>query len=73
MLPIVDSLAQKYINKCIIAKFDTTKNSQVPSFFSIRGVPTFYFFKGGKIVDQLVGAIGEQALETKIVSLLSKR
>ena len=33
------------------------ENSQTPAKFGIRGIPTMIVFKGGKILDQIVGAV----------------
>jgi thioredoxin 1 len=32
----------------------------------VRSIPTILFFKDGKVVDQVVGALPRQALEAKI-------
>ena len=58
MMPVVDALAQKYVNKFRIA-----------TFFNIRGVPSFYFFNGGSLIDQLSGAVSEGVLGQKLSNL----
>ena len=69
MLPIVDALAREHLRKFIIAKVDTGKNQQIASFFNIRGVPTFIFFKNGSLIDQITGAVGQNVLEQKLKGL----
>lgn len=69
MLPVVESLARELVGSFIIAKVDTSKNQQVPLFFNIRGVPTFMFFKGGKLLDQIAGAVPRKVLEQKLRNL----
>ena len=69
MMPVVDSLSQKHVNKFIIAKLDTSQNPQIAAFFNIRGVPSFYFFKDGSLIDQLSGAASEGVLDKKLSSL----
>ena len=69
MSPIVQAMAPKYFNKVIVATLDTSRNPQIASFFNIRGVPSFLFFKNGILVDQLAGAVGETVLEQKIATL----
>jgi thioredoxin 2 len=69
MLPIVDAMARELINKCIIAKVDTSTNQQIASFFNIRGVPSFMFFKNGSLVDQVSGAVSRDILDRKLQSL----
>jgi thioredoxin 2 len=70
MAPVVQALAPKNINKIIVAKLDTSRNPQTASFFNIRGVPSFLFFKNGGLVDQIAGAVPEAVLEQKISSLV---
>lgn len=69
MLPIVDAMAKEQSDKYIIAKVDTSKAQQIASFFNIRGVPTFMFFKNGSLIDQIAGAVGQNVLEQKLRSL----
>ena len=70
MFPIVDALAQQFVNRGIVAKIDTSRNQRTASHFSIRGVPSFLFFKNGKLVDQIVGGVPESVLAQKLSSLL---
>jgi thioredoxin 2 len=66
MSPVVDSLAKKYAGRVILAKLDTSRNQTVPSQYQIRGVPTLIFFKNGQMVDQMTGAMPEDALSQKL-------
>jgi len=70
MMPIVHAMAPKFANRAIVATLDTSRNPQVASFFNIRGVPSFLFFKNGALVDQIAGAVGDRALEQKLSSLV---
>lgn len=69
MMPVVDALAKKHVNKFIIAKMDTSKNPQIAAFFNIRGVPTFYFFNKGSLINQLSGAVSEDVLDKELSNL----
>jgi len=68
MFPIVNAMAQKHINKFIIAKLDTSINERTASAFNIRGVPCFLFFKKGKLVDQVTGAVSADILDQKLMA-----
>ena len=39
-----------------IAKVDVDENGELANRYGIRSIPTLIVFKGGKVVDQLVGA-----------------
>jgi len=54
--PIVESLASQYEGKVKVGKVDVDHNQRVASQFGIRSIPTLLLFKGGKVVEQLVGA-----------------
>ena len=59
MGPTVDQVASDYSGKVKVGKLDVDSNQQTASRYGIRGIPTLLLFKGGKVVDQKVGAIGK--------------
>jgi thioredoxin 1 len=64
--PIVEELASEYAGKVKVGKLNTDENGQVPSSFQIRGIPTLMIFKGGKMVNQAVGAAPKATLKNFI-------
>ena len=68
--PVVEELAQEYVGKVNFAKVNTDENPDIASRFNIRGIPTLIFFKDGKVLDQIVGAVPKAQLKSKIDSLL---
>jgi thioredoxin 1 len=69
--PIVEGIAQTYAGKLKVAKVNVDENPATPSRYSIRGIPTLLFFKGGKVADQIVGFVPQEAIEEKIQRLLA--
>ena len=63
--PIIDQLATEYTGKAKVAKLDVDTNIKTASRFNVRSIPTILFFKNGKLVDQVVGAVQKLALESK--------
>lgn len=59
MGPTVDQVATEYAGKIKVGKVDVDANQQTAYRYGIRGIPTLLLFKGGKVVDQKVGAIGK--------------
>jgi thioredoxin 1 len=55
----VDQVATDYSGRVKIGKLDVDSNQQTAARYGIRGIPTLLLFKGGKVVDQKVGAIGK--------------
>lgn len=68
--PIVEELAGEYEGKIKICKCNVDENDEVPMKYSIRNIPTLLFFKGGQLVDRLVGAVPKQDIVDKLNSLL---
>ena len=64
--PIVEDLAKEYDGKIKVGKLNTDENGDVPANYSIRGIPTLILFKGGKVVNQIVGAAPKAQLKTFI-------
>ncbi len=60
--PTVDAFADEYQGKVKVGKVDVDNNSATAARYSIRGIPTLLLFKGGKVVDQRVGAVGKSEL-----------
>jgi len=54
--PLYERLSDEYKGKVLFAKVDVDANPEVPMRYGIQGIPTFIVFKGGKEVDELVGA-----------------
>jgi thioredoxin 1 len=54
--PVVDSLAAKYKGKLKVGKMDVDQHQMIPQQFGIRSIPTLLLFKGGRVVDTVVGS-----------------
>jgi thioredoxin 1 len=64
--PILEELAVTYKGKIKIVKVNVDENPKSPSQFNVRGIPNLVFFKGGKVVDQVVGAVPKEQLVAAI-------
>lgn len=68
--PIVAELAEQYDGQITVGKCDVEENEELAVEFGIRNIPTILFFKGGQVVDKLVGAVSKAKLEEKFKALL---
>ena len=68
--PIVEELAGEYQVKAKIGKVDVDNNPMIAGKFGIRSIPTLLIFKGGQVVDQIVGAVPKGSIVSKLDSHL---
>jgi thioredoxin 1 len=57
MAPTVDAIADEFAGRVKVGKLNTDDNQQTAMRFGIRSIPTLLLFKGGKVVEQRVGAL----------------
>ncbi len=68
--PILDELATQYNGKLKVAKMNVDENSLIPTSYFIQAIPTLVVFKGGQVVDKIVGALPKPALEKRLEPFL---
>jgi thioredoxin 1 len=68
--PHVEALADELAGRAVVAKLDVDTNRQTAIRYGIQSIPTILFFKGGKLVDRVVGAVDKKVLSEKLTSLL---
>tara|TARA_B100000424_G_scaffold89613_1_gene67101 strand:- start:1363 stop:1722 length:360 start_codon:yes stop_codon:yes gene_type:complete len=66
--PIVEEIAKDYNGKVKVGKMDVDKNNQAAMRYGIRSIPTLLLFNNGEVVDQVIGNVGKDGIE----SMLSK-
>jgi len=64
--PIVEELASEYKGKIKVGKLEVDTNSRTATDYGIMSIPTLIFFKQGKVMEQLAGALGKVELKRKI-------
>ena len=63
--PILDQLAAEYKEKEKVAKLEVDSNPSTSTHLNRRSIPTILFFKEGKLVDTVIGAVPKAKLESK--------
>jgi thioredoxin 1 len=67
MGPIIEELGSEYKpSKVKIAKLDVDKNQEIAGKYQVMSIPTFLFFKGGQVVDKMVGGVQKEKLKEMI-------
>ena len=67
--PTIEQVASEFEGRAVIGKLDVDENPQVAMQFGIRSIPTILFFKDGRPVDQLIGAVPKKALADRLEML----
>jgi thioredoxin 1 len=66
MTPTIDALATDYDGRVKIGKLNVDENGGTAMRYNVRGIPTLLLFKGGKVVEQKVGAVGKTDVQKMI-------
>lgn len=69
--PVVEELAKEYAGKAVVGKLNTDENPETMTAYRVSAIPTLLFFKGGKLVDQVVGVQTKASLKAKLDALLA--
>lgn len=68
--PIVEQLAGEYEGKAKIGKLDVDASQAIAQQYRVMSIPTLLIFKGGQVVDTIVGAVPKNQLEAKLNAAL---
>ena len=66
LVPLIEELAGEYAGKIKIGKLDVDENPRTATRYGIMSIPTLVFFKDGRVITQLAGALNKAELKLKI-------
>ena len=69
--PVVEELASEFKGRARVGKLNVDEHPEIAQQFGIRSIPALLLFRGGKLVDQLIGVVPKSVLEGKLTSLTS--
>jgi thioredoxin 1 len=61
--PTVEAIAKDHAGKIKVVKVNVDENIASPSQYNVRSIPTLLVFKGGQVVEQIVGAVPKENIE----------
>lgn len=68
--PIIEQIATEYEGKVKIGKVDVDNNNSLAMKYGIMSIPTLKFYKGGKVVGEMIGAAPKQAIVEELKKYL---
>ncbi len=71
LAPVIEELAKEYGGKIRVAKINTDEHPNAAARFKISAIPTLLFFKGGKVLEQLVGVHSKAEIKKTLDSLVA--
>jgi thioredoxin 1 len=69
--PIVQELSSEYEGRAKVGKLDVDEAQKTAAEFGIRSIPTLLIFKGGKVADQIIGAVPKGQITEKLEAALA--
>ena len=64
--PVIEQVAAEYEGRVVVGKVDVDEESALAAKFGVMSIPTLIVLKGGKVVEQAVGARGKDAVAAMI-------
>jgi len=63
LTPVIEAAATAYAGKAQICKMNIDENPKTPSNYEVKAIPTILIFKGGEVVEQMVGLVSKAKLD----------
>ncbi len=61
--PIVEEIAAQYQDKIKVMKLNVDDAQKAATTYGVRSIPTLMMFKGGKVLDTMIGLVPKEKLE----------
>jgi thioredoxin 1 len=68
--PAVEELAGEYDGRVKVMKVNVDESPNIAVKYGIRSIPTILLFKGGRVQDQVIGAVPKEELSRKLEAVL---
>lgn len=70
--PHIEEMARHYGDRLKVVKIDVDQNQRTATTYGIRSIPTLLLFKGGQVVDQVVGAVPKTEIQKRLDRVLAQ-
>lgn len=62
MAPVLEEIATEQASRLVVGKVNCDENMELAQKYSITGIPAFLLFKGGEVVERVMGAMSKDEL-----------
>ena len=69
--PVVEEIAKEYAGKLKVGKLNVDNNNKTAVQYGIMSIPSLLFFNGGKVVDQVIGAVPKKQLVQRLEKIIN--
>ena len=70
LAPVIHHLAREYAGAVKVAQINIDFNPRRSSEYGIQGTPSLFFFRRGRLVDRVAGALPKEEIERHLRSIL---
>jgi thioredoxin 1 len=64
--PIIEEMATEYEGRAKLCKLDVDNNQKTAMQYGIRSIPTVLIFKGGQVVESIIGAVPKNQIVERL-------
>jgi thioredoxin 1 len=68
--PVTEKLSEEYADRVKFCKLNVDENHEMVRKYKVKSIPLLLFFKDGKQVDSVVGALPEALIKPKVEALI---
>ena len=68
--PSIDALSIEYAGKAKVVKLDVDNEAEIEARYGVKSIPTLIFFKGGEVVDTIIGAYPKAKIAEKLDAIV---
>lgn len=72
MLPIIEDISKDFFGKIKVGKVNVGEYPEIAEKYGVSSIPHFIFFKGGEIIEEIIGVVSQDEFEEKINFLIAK-
>ena len=65
MSPVIDKLAEEFDGRIKVGKINVDDYPEIAARYGIMSIPNMKFFKGGEVVDEVIGAVPKPVMKQK--------